>query len=36
MYFMIFGQYPFKGIDILNDIKKKCKNGFELKKSLAI
>jgi hypothetical protein len=33
---MIFGQLPFKGIDILADIKKKCKNGFSIRKSLSI
>ena len=34
MYFMLFAQYPFKGIDILTDIKRKCKEGFNLKKMI--
>jgi len=28
---MLFAEYPFKGFDILAEIKKKCSNGFNLK-----
>ncbi len=31
----MFGQLPFKGIDIPADIKRKCKSGFDIKKSLS-
>lgn len=31
LYFMLFAEYPFKGFDILAEIKKKCGGGFSLK-----
>lgn len=31
LFFMLFAEYPFKGFDILADIKKKCSNGFNLR-----
>jgi serine/threonine protein kinase len=29
-YCMLFGDFPFKGINILDEIKVRCKNGFKL------
>ncbi|MGC4046671.1 MAG: protein kinase [Armatimonas sp.] len=32
LYFMLFAEYPFKGLDILNDIKRKCSGvGFNVR-----
>lgn len=31
LYFMLFAEYPFKGFDILAEIRKKCSNGFNLR-----
>lgn len=31
LFFMLFAEYPFKGFDILADIKKKCGSGFNLR-----
>ena len=29
-YYMLFGDYPFKGLNILNDIENKCGEGYDL------
>lgn len=32
LYFMLFAEYPFKGLDILSDIKRKCSGvGFNVR-----
>lgn len=33
-YHMLFGDFPFKGINILDEIKNRCKNGYKLTESL--
>lgn len=30
LYYLLFGEFPFKGINILDDIHSKCKGGFRL------
>jgi serine/threonine protein kinase len=30
MFYMLFGDYPFKGLNILNDIETKCSEGYDL------
>ena len=27
---MVFGDYPFKGLNLLNDIENKCAEGYDL------
>ncbi len=29
-YYMIFAAYPFKSMNMPNEIESKCKNGFDL------
>ena len=31
-YFMLFGEYPFGGMDIKQDVAKKCSEGFNVRK----
>lgn len=29
-YYLLFGDFPFKGINILDEIRTRCKNGYKL------
>jgi len=30
LFYMLFGDYPFKGLNLLNDIENKCAEGYDL------
>jgi serine/threonine protein kinase len=30
LYYVLFGDFPFKGINILDDIRSRCLGGFKL------
>ena len=30
LYHLLFGEFPFKGINMLDEIKNRCKNGYKL------
>jgi serine/threonine protein kinase len=33
-FYLLFGEFPFKGINILDDIHSKCKTGFKLSENV--